>query len=184
MTSTSERPAAGPRCHTLSENVSRGGGPASQEPSGTAANGRGPGGRFAAGNKAACGNPFARRMARLRSALLDAVTEGDIRELGRSLLQQAKGGDVAAAKVLLAYLVGKPAEPNDPDRLDREELELLKAWPSLAGAYVLIEELRAVHGLGGRAKARVDPAEVLHVFRGLVAGAEELRDRLARRPAD
>ncbi len=40
------------------------------------------------------GNPYARQVAALRSASLEIVTEDEIRELARALLETAKGGDV------------------------------------------------------------------------------------------
>jgi hypothetical protein len=83
--------------------------------------GRDAAGRFVKGNAGGTGNPFARRVARLRSALLDAVTEGDLQAVARRLVLQAKNGDVAAAKLLLLYTVGRPAESVEPDRLDAEE---------------------------------------------------------------
>jgi hypothetical protein len=39
----------------------------------------------------------------------------------RALLERAKEGDVAAAKLTLGYLVGKPEKPVDPDTLDEHE---------------------------------------------------------------
>jgi hypothetical protein len=93
------------------------------------AEGRDAGGRFAKGNKGGPGNPFARRCAELRQALLNSVTEDDIAALAKRLLLQAKGGDMAAAKLLLTYVIGTPAPAADPDRLDRHELELLNSLP-------------------------------------------------------
>ena len=43
-----------------------------------------------------------------RSALLRAVNDDDLEEVIRKLLEQAKKGDVASAKVLLERLFGKP----------------------------------------------------------------------------
>jgi hypothetical protein len=74
-------------------------------------------GRFAPGNQVARGNPFARRMARLRSRALAAVSGPDLEAIVRQLVAAAKAGDVAAAKVLLPYLLGRPPEAVDPDRL-------------------------------------------------------------------
>jgi len=54
------------------------------------------------GNKASRGNAFARRTARLRSIAVDAVTEDDVRAVMRKLAEQAKAGDAAAAKLVLA----------------------------------------------------------------------------------
>jgi hypothetical protein len=91
-------------------------------------------GRFQPGCKPGPGNPFARRVATLRKALLESVSEGDVAELGRKLLAQALAGDVAASKVLLSYVVGKPTEVVDPDRIEIEAWKLLLAWPTLSEA--------------------------------------------------
>ena len=78
-------------------------------------------GRFAMGNPGESGNPFARRVAALRLALLAVVTEEDVQTVVRLVLKQARDGDLAAAKVLFAYVIGKPAESVDPDTLDLKE---------------------------------------------------------------
>jgi hypothetical protein len=78
-------------------------------------------GRFAEGNLGGPGNPFARQVAALRKALLAAVSEGDVEGVARELVRQAKGGNVAAAKLLLSYTLGKPVAPSDPDTLDAQE---------------------------------------------------------------
>jgi hypothetical protein len=67
-------------------------------------------GRFALGNRAAAGNPINKRMRELRQALFDCTTEGDIAEIKKSLMESARSGDTAAARVLLEYLIGKPKE--------------------------------------------------------------------------
>jgi hypothetical protein len=67
--------------------------------------------------------PFARRTAKLRQALMDVVTDEDIKDIMAMLLFKAKSGDVAAAKVLLSYTVGKPGPAVDPDGLDRAEAQ-------------------------------------------------------------
>jgi len=108
-------------------------------PSPTAVNGeadkaksdRDAGGRFVAGNRAATGNPFARRVARLRSVLLDAVSDDDLQAVARKLVRQAKRGDVAAAKLLLTYLIGRPVAAVDPDGLDMQEWRLRQDCPQL-----------------------------------------------------
>src|SRR5687768_17027406 len=90
-------------------------------PSPTGSNGRGEGGRFGTGNKYARGNPHARRVARLRAELLRAVTPADLRDVVLALLNQAKAGDVAAAKELLQRLLGPPVELDLPERLETLE---------------------------------------------------------------
>jgi hypothetical protein len=76
-------------------------------PTPTAVNGRQPGGRFGAGNSFGKGNPHHAKVARLRSALLAAVTEDDIAAVVAKLIELAKAGDVHAAKELLDRVLGK-----------------------------------------------------------------------------
>jgi hypothetical protein len=107
-----------------------GGGAAPSPPPGAAAtDGRDQAGRFAAGNAYAKGNPFTRAVAARRQALLDAVGPEDVAQVAKKLLALALAGDVAAAKVLLAYVVGKPAQAVHPDRLDLDEVKLLLESP-------------------------------------------------------
>jgi hypothetical protein len=52
------------------------------------------------------GSEVAQWMARLRAALFEAVTEDDIREIAAGLVRKAKAGDLAAAKLLMTYVLG------------------------------------------------------------------------------
>ena len=79
-----------------------------QHPSPTDPDGRDGKGRFTAGNKLAKGNPHAKRVAALRSALLNAVSEEDIQEVVQALVREAKDGNVSAAKELLGRVLGPP----------------------------------------------------------------------------
>jgi hypothetical protein len=92
--------------------------------------GHGADGRFIPGNKCSKGNPFARRMAALRSAALEELTADDVRALMRRLHAQALVGDVASAALLLRYTLGRPPEGVDPDMLDVDEWRKLAAMPS------------------------------------------------------
>jgi len=96
-------------------------------PAETSATGRNSNGQFAKGNRFGPGNPFARQVAGLRKVLLDRVTAEDIQAIAEKLLQMAKAGDVAAAKLLLSYTIGKPQPAVEPDHLDVAEWEQLKA---------------------------------------------------------
>ena len=96
--------------------------PAAQTP----AKGRQPNGRFANGNSGGPGNPFARQVAALRKVILNRLTEEDLLAITEALLAKAKEGSVGAAKLLLAYALGKPASAPDPDRLDGQELKHFK----------------------------------------------------------
>jgi hypothetical protein len=98
-------------------------------PSANGANGRDQRGRFAKGNAGGPGNPFARRTAQMRRALTMAVSEEDIAAVAAQMLEQAKAGDVAAAKLLLGYVIGQPAPVVDPDTLDRQEWAVFQQIP-------------------------------------------------------
>ena len=102
-------------------------------PSTNGSNGRDAAGRFAKGNAGGPGNPFARRVARLRASLLDAVSEEDLGEVVAGLMQAAKKGDVAAAKLLLSYVLGQPTPAVDPDRVDVHELRTIQETVAAMG---------------------------------------------------
>ena len=93
-------------------------------PSPNGSQGRGPGGRFAKGNAGGPGNPNAKRVARLRTALLKGVTPEDMQQVVAAMLAKAKGGDVPAARELFQRVLG-PAEAVDMmERLDALEATL------------------------------------------------------------
>jgi ribosomal protein L17 len=65
-----------------------------------------------AGNRSGKGNPLAARVGKLRSALVAAVSEQDVREIIEKMVEQAKSGDTLAARIVLDRVLGKP-EPLD-----------------------------------------------------------------------
>ena len=75
-------------------------------------------GRFAKGNAGGPGNPYARRVARLRGLLLDAVTDEDLKAIVAALVGKARAGDLAAAREVLTRTIGRADTAPDPDRLD------------------------------------------------------------------
>jgi hypothetical protein len=83
-------------------------------------------GKYLKGNPGGPGNPYARRTAALRHAILDVVTPEEIRALAGRLLELAREGDLAAAKLVLSYAIGKPAEAVNPDTLDVQEWQLFR----------------------------------------------------------
>jgi hypothetical protein len=87
-------------------------------------------GRFARGNRGGPGNPFARRVAQFRRTLCESVTDEDIEAVSKKLLDQAKQGDVAAARLLLSYTIGRPAPAVDPDTLDLNEWDIYRRTPA------------------------------------------------------
>jgi hypothetical protein len=88
--------------------------------------------RFTAGNKAGLGNPFFRKQAEVRKAILDDLGTDAVKKLMRQMYSQAMAGDVNAAKVVLLWTVGKPAKAVDPDGCDADELARLDASPGLS----------------------------------------------------
>ena len=94
------------------------------KPSTNGTSGRNSNGQFAKGNPGGPGNPYARRVARLRATLLDAVGENGLADIVQGMITAAKGGDVAAAKLLLSYLLGKPVESVEPDYVEIHERQL------------------------------------------------------------
>jgi hypothetical protein len=89
-------------------------------------------GRFTTGNTAGRGNPAYRKMAVLRKAVLEEISEGDVRRLARKWLQLALEGDMAAATLLCKYCLGVPRETPDPDDMDADEWRRLRDVPSQA----------------------------------------------------
>ncbi|MBX9681040.1 MAG: hypothetical protein K2X38_19965 [Gemmataceae bacterium] len=87
---------------------------------------RHPKGTFRNGNRGGPGNPFARRVAKLRQAMLEECAEEDLRGITRAMINLAKNGDKAAAKLVYQYALGKPAQQVDPDRIDEDEFDVLK----------------------------------------------------------
>lgn len=90
-------------------------------PSPNGSNGRNPSGRFAKGNAGGPGNPYARKVAKLRSVMLQAVTQADMKAIVKKLVDEAKGGDVRAAKEVLDRCLGKPIELDLIERIERLE---------------------------------------------------------------
>jgi len=87
-------------------------------------------GRFVKGNSGGPGNPFAARIGRLRSVLIDAVTEEDMRETIRAVVEAARGGDLAAAKLLFDRVLGPPVEADLIERIEGIEEALDHAKPA------------------------------------------------------
>ena len=83
---------------------------------------RGRNGRFLPGHGGGPGNPHAQKVHRLRSALLNAVTPEDVKEIIYKLVSMAKQGDIAAAKELLDRTLGKPVTAVELSGADGEPL--------------------------------------------------------------
>ena len=68
-------------------------------------------------------SPHARKVGQLRSAMLRAMTQADMRAIVAKLVELAKGGNVQAAKELIDRCIGRPVEADLIARI--EELEFL-----------------------------------------------------------
>lgn len=90
-------------------------------PSPNGPNGRDARGRFMEGNPGGPGNPHAAQVGRLRSALLDAVTEDDMRQIVAALVEKAKGGSIQAARVLFDRVLGQPLAADILERVEQLE---------------------------------------------------------------
>ena len=91
------------------------------EPTPPSGDGRDAAGRFAKGNPGGTGNPHAQKVAALRSAMLNAVTEDDVEAIIRRLVQDARAGDLYAAREVLLRTLGKPVEYDLIERLETLE---------------------------------------------------------------
>ena len=80
-------------------------------------------GRFAEGNRCGAGNPHSAQVGKLRSVLLAAVTEDDMRTIVIKLVELAKAGDLNAARLLIDRTVGKKfvEQVETPATLDEEK---------------------------------------------------------------
>jgi len=87
-------------------------------PSPTGRNGRDRRGRFAAGNKAAKGNPHQQATQRFRATLMETVKPADLKAVVRQLVAKAKAGEPWAVKELLDRSVGRPVSA---DVVEQEE---------------------------------------------------------------
>lgn len=93
-------------------------------PSPNGDNGRDTRGRFASGNSGGPGNPHAKHIGRLRSALLSAVTENDMQAVISKLVEMAKAGNVSAIREVFNRTLGKPIEADLIERIEQLEARL------------------------------------------------------------
>src|SRR3954451_8991022 len=95
-------------------------------------------GQFARRKPGGPGNPYARKVAALRQALIDSITAADIAEVGQAMLKQARKGNVPAARLVYSYTLGKPTHGVDPDRLNVDE------WQQLRDEAAMTQEMPAL----------------------------------------
>ncbi len=113
------------------------------------ANGRAPDGRFAQGNAYAKGNPINRRMRELKAVALAAVSDEDMAAIFAAMVKEARSGDVAAARLICEFTLGKPQlqvkldlEDRDVEPyVDRRLQDLFMTSPAYADAVMKAEEI-------------------------------------------
>ena len=89
-------------------------------------NGRQANGRFAPGNAGGPGNPYYRQVAEYKKAVLAVVSIERLKRILDAIAKKAEDGDVAAAKLILQYTLGKPTTSVDPDLVDVDEWHKLQ----------------------------------------------------------
>ncbi len=78
-------------------------------------------GKFVHGNAGSRGNPLNARAQKIRSILLQELTDAEARKLARKLIKMATFGDLAAIHELLDRTVGKSTSFEVLDRLEKLE---------------------------------------------------------------
>ena len=102
-------------------------------------------GRFAKGNPGGPGNPHARKVARLRSLILESVTEDDLRAIVAVLVKRAREGDLAAIRELFNRLIGSPADVVDRKEQAKQRHKIALEQLELADRRVELQEDRLFH---------------------------------------
>jgi hypothetical protein len=74
----------------------------------------------------------------MRSHLLAAISGEHVAAIGRTLAHQAVEGDTAAAKIILEYVVGRPAQQIELSGLDGEPLGI--SFDRVLGAILVAVE--------------------------------------------
>jgi len=114
-------------------------------------------GRFAEGNRGGPGNPFGGKVASFRKAVLACVTQEDIQQIVKSLIEMAKDGNFNAAKLILMYVAGKPEQMPPPDSWGWEAgSDMANGESPCSGVRQNSDEPRAVGTLGSSATGQSD----------------------------
>jgi hypothetical protein len=95
--------------------------PAPLEPRVDGGTGRNRKGQFTRGNPGGVGNPLGGRAAKIRALLLRKLTDRDAGRIAAKLIQMAAAGDLAAIKELFDRTIGKAAQADVLERIERLE---------------------------------------------------------------
>jgi hypothetical protein len=134
-------------------------------------------GRFAPGNGGGPGNPHAKATARLRAALMRAITPGDVEAAIAQLVVKAREGDLAAIKELLDRGIGRAQQAREPIALDVGQVESIAGAAAAAGR--ILEGL-ASGELSGEDAARAAGVVTVALRAHELAGIEQRLDALER----
>lgn len=114
-------------------------------------------GRFALGNSGGIGNHDQKRLTALRAAMARAIKPKQLQTLVAALYGYALAGDTGAAKLILAYLLGKPKDPGSTAPALQYRLASGEGIVEIAGAYcagaISNEQTRTLLDLGVAARA-------------------------------
>lgn len=88
-----------------------------------------PDGSFAIGNKASTGDPHRKHTAMLRAAFHAANTPEDMAEAAKVCKTLALSGDMAAMKLWLEYLLGKPPQAVELTGAEGGPAVIQLVWP-------------------------------------------------------
>jgi ribosomal protein L17 len=117
-------------------------------------------GRFTKGNPGGPGNPYPKQVAKIRSVILECVSDQDLRAIIHKLVEQAKAGDIQAAREVLNRLAGKPSTGLDPEylALAEKKLELQEDQVELQQERVDLQEERLTNQMLRCFPSRTDPS--------------------------
>ncbi len=113
--------------------------------------------QFKKGNPGGPGNPHAKRVGELRTALLEAVTPAAMKRVADALVRKAERGDLDAMRLLFDRVLGKlpDAEPADPlgDGIDDRARRLQEAQRAMdaderGGVFASVNGNGHAHGNG------------------------------------
>jgi hypothetical protein len=102
---------------------------------------------------------------------MEEVAEDGLRRVVKRLARDAEHGDVAAAALILAYMLGKPGKAPDPDELDLHEYSLMARRPDLHEIRNAVLKVRA--DLAAEFAAPCGPQTVEKLLDALVTSLKE-----------
>jgi hypothetical protein len=120
--------------------------------------GRDASGCFAKGNPGGPGNPYSRRVAALRQAMLNCVTEDDIKAITKAVIEEAAAGNMAAAKLIFQYVLGKPGPAADLDWDEGRGMSAQGLGPSAEAVVSAVPSAPKANGSNGNVDERQAPA--------------------------